>query len=123
MGYKEFNYQNVEDLFSKLGVILIPEHILAFFNIWEVQEYKDGWGIKMREKEDLIPKELSECQNIIFDGYCEPLETVSYNFVCKPLYFRLYRRLYKRSNDEKRFCNEYDVIFKEVKWEMDWEYF
>ena len=115
MGRKKLERQDVESLFSTVSSMLVPEHILAYFEIWDAQEYKDRWVIEMREKEGFIPKELSEYQDIVFDGYCNPLETLSHSFVCKPIYLRLYRRRYKRSNEDAHFSNEYDVRLKGVR--------
>jgi hypothetical protein len=35
----------------------------------------------MREKEGLIPSELSGYEDVVFDGYCNPLETLSHKSV------------------------------------------
>ena len=98
MGRKKLERQDVESLFSTVSSMLVPEHILAYFEIWDAQEYKDRWVIEMREKEGFIPEELSEYQDIVFDGYCNPLEALSHSFVCKPIYLRLFRRRYDYQN-------------------------
>jgi|SRR5215510_5469126 len=115
MGRKKLERQSVESLFSTVSSMLVPEHILSYFEIWDAQEYKDRWVIEMREKEGYIPKELSSYQDIVFDGYCNPLEALSHSFVCKPVYLRLYRRRYKRSTEDEHFSNEYDVTLKGVR--------
>ena len=84
---------------------LILSGIFSFFALW----------IEMREKEGLIPKELSGYKDIVFDGYCNPIETLSHSFVCKPIYLRLFRRRYKRKNRDEHFSNEYDVSLKGVR--------
>jgi hypothetical protein len=53
----------------------------------------------MREKEGRLPLELSAYDDVVFDGYCNPLETLSHSFVCKPIYLRLFRRRYKVLKD------------------------
>jgi len=115
MGRKKLERQSVESLFSTVSTMLVPEHILQYFDIWDAHEYKDRWVIDMREKEGFIPKELSKYEDIVFDGYCNPLEALSHSFVCKPIYLRLYRRRYKRSNSNEHFSNEYDVTLKGVR--------
>jgi hypothetical protein len=95
--------------------MLVPGHILEYFEIWDAHEYKERWVIEMREKEALIPDELKESEDVVFDGYCNPLETLSHSFVCKAVYLRLYRRRYKRSNSDIHYSNEYDVTLKGVK--------
>ena len=115
MGRKKLERQSIETLFSTVSTMLVPEHILQYFEIWDAHEYKERWVIEMREKEGLIPKELTRYDDVVFDGYCNALETLSHSFVCKPIYLRLYRRRYKRSSSDEHFSNDYDVTLKGVK--------
>ena len=115
MGRKKKERQPVEQLFSTAMSMLVPAHILEYFEMWDAQESKDRWVIVMHEKEGLIPNELSGYEDVVFDGYCNPIETLSHSFVCKPIYLRLFRRRYKRSNRDKHFSNEYDVSLKGVR--------
>jgi hypothetical protein len=115
MGRKRLERQSIETLFSTVSTMLVPNHILEYFEIWDAREHKDRWVIEMREKSGLIPDELKGCEDVVFDGYCNPLETLSHSFVCKPVYLRLYRRRYKRSNSDIHFSNEYEVMLKGVK--------
>ena len=115
MGRKKLERQSVESLFSTVSTMLVPEHILQYFDIWDAHEYKERWVIEMREKEGFLPKELSGAEDVVFDGYSNPIESLSHSFVCKPIYLRLYRRRYKRSNRDEHFSNEYDVTLKGVR--------
>lgn len=115
MGRKKLERQSVDSLFSTISGMLVPSQILEDFEIWDANEFKDRWVIEMREKEGKIPPELSEYEDVVFDGYCNPLEALSHSFVCKPVYLRLYRRRYKRSNQDTHFSNEYDVTLKGVR--------
>jgi len=115
MGRKKLERASVDALFSTVSTMLVPAHILAYFEIWNAHEYKERWVIEMREKEGFIPQTLSGCDDIVFDGYCNPIEALSHSFVCKPIYLRLYRRRYKRSNSNIHFSNEYDVTLKGVR--------
>jgi hypothetical protein len=83
--------------------------------IWDAHEYKDRWVIDMREKGDIIPMELSGYDDIVFDGYTNPIETLSHSFVCKPIWLKLYRRRYKRSNTDIHYSNAYDVSLRDAK--------
>jgi hypothetical protein len=115
MGRKRLEKQSAESLLSTVSSMLVPSHILEHFEIWDAQEYKPRWVIEMREKEGLIPVELSAFEDVVFDGYCNPIEALSHSFVCKPVYLRLYRRRYKRSNQDTHYSNEYDVTLKGVR--------
>lgn len=115
MGRKKSARQDVSSLFSTVSRMLVPAHILEHFEIWDAQEHRERWVIELREKEGLIPPSLADSADIFFDGYCNPLEALSHSFVCKPVYLRLYRRRYKRSNSDEHFSNEYDVTLKGVR--------
>ena len=124
MGRKKLERSSVESLFSTVSSMLVPAHtayfvhstsILAYFEIWDAREHKERWVIEMREKEGFIPEDLSGCDDIVFDGYCRPIEALSHSFVCKPVYLRLFRRRYKRSSSDIHFSNDYDVTLKGVK--------
>ena len=115
MGRNKKARQPVESLFSKAMSMLVPAHILKNFDMWDAEENKERWVIEMREKEGCIPQELSDCEDVVFDGYCNPIEALSHSFVCKPIYLRLYRRRYKRSGTDQHYSNEYDVTLKGVK--------
>ena len=115
MGRKKLERQPIEELFSTAMSMLVPAHILENFEMWGAREYKDRWVIEMREKEGRIPKELFGYEDVVFDGYCNPMETLSHSFVCKSIYLRLFRRRYKRSNRDEHFSNEYDVNLKGVR--------
>ncbi|MDR1866310.1 MAG: hypothetical protein LBR08_12160 [Bacteroidales bacterium] len=115
MGRKKKEREPVEKLFSTAMTMLVPAHILEHFEMWDAQESLDRWVIEMREKESQIPSEPAEYSDVVFDGYCNPIETLSHSFVCKPIYLRLYRRRYKRANTDRHYCNEYDVALRGVK--------
>jgi hypothetical protein len=115
MGRHKKIRQPVESLFSRAMSMLVPAQILEDFEMWDAEESKERWVIDMREKECRIPEELSGYSDVVFDGYCNPIETLSHSFVCKPIYLRLYRRRYKRSGTDKHYSNEYDVTLKGVK--------
>ena len=115
MGRNKKVRQSVENLFSTAMSMLVPGEILENFEMWDATESKERWIIEMREKEGRIPEELLGYVDIVFDGYCNPIETLSHSFVCKPIYLRLYRRRYKRAGTDKHYSNKYDVTLKGVK--------
>ena len=115
MGRNKLARQSVDSLFLTVSTMLVPSHILEHFEIWDAKEYKERWVIEMWEKEGKISQELQTYEDVVFDGYCNPIEALSHSFVCKPIYLRLYRRRYKRSNQDTHFSNEYDVTLKGVR--------
>ena len=41
MGRKKLARQSVESLFSTVSSMLVPEHVLVYFEIWGAREYKN----------------------------------------------------------------------------------
>jgi hypothetical protein len=115
MGRKRKEIPSVEEMYDTISRMLVPDYILKDFDIYGAQESKDRWVIEMREKEGLIPLALRSYKDVAFDGYHNAVEMLSYSFVCKPVYLRLYRRRYKRSNSDEHFSNSYDFTLKGVK--------
>lgn len=115
MGRKRISRPTAESVNASISKMLVPEFILANFEIYGAQEFKERWVIEMREKEGLIPVSLQGAQDVVFDGYCAPIDTLSHSFVCKPIYLRIYRRRYKRSNQDIHYSNDYDFTLKGLK--------
>ena len=85
MGRKRKELPQVEAMYAKIASILVPEHILRDFAIYDAKENKSYWVIEMREKEGIIPQELSGYEDVVFDGYCNPVDMLSHGFSCKPI--------------------------------------
>jgi hypothetical protein len=115
MGRKKIEKPKAESLLETVSRMLVPVAILADFDIYDAKETPSRWTIEMREKEGRIPKELQGCSDVVFDGYCNPVNTLSHSFVCKPIYLKIYRRRYKQSNKDVHFTNAYDLTMQGVK--------
>jgi hypothetical protein len=115
MGQKRKLRPSTDTLLESISRMLVPSHILDNFEIYDAKESLTSWVIEMREKEDRIPSELQDCSEVVFDGYCNPIETLSHSFVCKPVYLKVYRRRYKRAGEDKHYSNNYDLTLKGVK--------
>jgi hypothetical protein len=115
MGRKRKERPQIEDIYATISSILVPDYILKDFDIYGAKENKSCWIIEMREKEGGIPSSLVSYSDVVFDGYCNPVDMLSHSFACKPIYLRLYRRRYKRSNQDAHFSNDYDFTLKGVK--------
>jgi len=102
-------------MYETVSRMLVPEHILKDFEIYDAKESKSRWVIEMYEKEDRIPSALQSYSDVVLDGYCAPIDMLSHSFVCKPIYLRLYRRKYKRSNQNEHFSNTYDLTLKGLR--------
>ncbi|MDR3327621.1 MAG: hypothetical protein LBT04_05785 [Prevotellaceae bacterium] len=115
MGRKRLEKASVESINLTMSRMLVPEYILANFDIYGSQEYPDSWVMELREKEGRIPSKLIDFQDVVFDGYCNPIETLSHSFSLKPIYLKVYRRRYKRASEDRHYSNDYDLSLKGVK--------
>lgn len=115
MGRKKIERPPIDELFSSISKMLVPENILDNFDIYGATQYKDYWEIEMREKEDLFSEGLKGNPLVVSDGYCNPIQAISHSFSTKPVYLKIYRRRWKESNTEKHYYNEYDFTLKGMK--------
>jgi len=115
MGRSAKRHKSSEDVLKMLSKILVPENILQDFEITDTREYKTNWEIELHEKEERLPKQLVTETDMVLDGYCNPVEILSYSFSLKPVYLKLYRRRWKKSNTDQHYSNDYDFTIKGVK--------
>ncbi|KAA6342946.1 hypothetical protein EZS27_009351 [termite gut metagenome] len=115
MGRKKLPRPPMDELYETISKMLVPAFILENFDIYGARESSASWVIELREKEGRIPVLLCERSDVVFDGYCNPIETLSHSFVCKPVYLKIYRRRYKKINSDEHFSNEYDFTLKGLK--------
>lgn len=115
MGQKRKARPSTDTLLDTVSRMLVPDYILANFEIYGANEFPTCWVIELREKENRIPLELKDRHEVVFDGYCNPIETLSHSFVCKPIYLKVYRRRYKLSGQDQHYSNSYDLTLKGVK--------
>jgi hypothetical protein len=98
-----------------MSKMIVPEFILQDFEVSDIKEYKKEWVVELEEKQDCIPEELRQHQDLVFDGYCHPIDLLSHSFSLKPVYLRVFRRRWKRSNTDKHYSNTYDLTIKGLK--------
>jgi hypothetical protein len=113
MGGNKLKKQDTDELLSIMLSMYVPEMILLNFEVYQIQKRQGNWIIELREKEDKIPKELTG--NVVLDGFCNPLEVMSFGFSLGPVYLKIYRRRWKQSNNNNHFSNEYDFTLKGFK--------
>lgn len=113
MGRKKLGLPDRESILLTMSKMFIPETILENFDIYDLQKRNQNWVIELREKEEKIPSEL--IQDVVLDGFCNPIEVMSFGFSLGPVYLRIYRRRWKQSNDNKHYSNDYDFTLKGFK--------
>lgn len=116
MGRKKLAKRDLSEMNEVLISMFVPQNILNDFEVWDIYGKRGNWIIELREKEDKIPKALVDSKNeIVLDGFCNPVDMLSFGFSLGPVYLRIYRRRWKKSNEEKHFSNEYDLQLKGYK--------
>lgn len=113
MGRSRLEKQDKDEMLSAMVSMFVPETILENFDIFHVQKRNENWVIELREQENKIPKELS--QEAVLDGFCNPIEVMSFGFSLGPVYLKIYRRRWKRSSQNEHFSNDYDFTLKGFK--------
>lgn len=113
MGRKKLEKQSLEDMFLLSMKMYVPETILENFEVFKLEKRQENWVIELREKEERVPKEL--IGEIVLDGFCNPIEVMSFGFSLGPVYLKLYRRRWKQSNENKHYSNDYDFTLKGFK--------
>jgi hypothetical protein len=113
MGRSRLEKQDKDEMLSAMVSMFVPEAILENFDIFHVQKRNENWVIELREQENKTPKELS--QGAVLDGFCNPIEVMSFGFSLGLVYLKIYRRRWKRSNENEHFSNDYDFTLKGFK--------
>jgi hypothetical protein len=87
---------------------MLPQPIYDHFDMVSIIDRADGFEMKLEEKADLVPAELSDIPDVVLDGFCNPLELLHFSIKGKPLYLKLYRRRWKSSCSDIHYSNRYD---------------
>jgi len=116
MGRKKLEKRDSFEMNEVFKSMFVPQDILNDFEVWDVYGKQGNWIIELREKENKIPKELIQIkEEVVLDGFCNPIDMLSFGFSLGPVYLRIYRRRWKQSIEDKHFSNEYDLQLKGYK--------
>jgi len=116
MGRKKLEKRDSFEMNEVFKSMFVPQNILNDFEVWDVYGKQGNWIIELREKENKIPKELIQIkEEVVLDGFCNPIDMLSFGFSLGPVYLRIYRRRWKQSIEDKHFSNEYDLQLKGYK--------
>ena len=96
------------ELLSSMSRMLVPADVLEHFEVYGLEEHKGYWKIELREKPGNVPDGLTAYDDVVLDGYCNPVELQAAAFVLKPVYLGLYRRRWKRSPGGAHHSNHYN---------------
>jgi hypothetical protein len=103
------NSSNKESIQSHLYSLIIPEEILAKFNVKEVIENEEELLIVLVEQQRLIPKAL-EGKEVALNGFMNRCTLAHYPVMGRKCYLDLHRRRWKEkgSTSNESYHNEYE---------------
>jgi len=99
---------SLSSLYTDLLSILIPAS-LRDFSLVSVSESPSCIVLRIEESVNNIPPALKNNPNIVLDGFCNSLELQTFPLNDKPVYFKIYRRRWKISGDNKHHSNRHDL--------------
>jgi hypothetical protein len=105
----------MEHILQSLVSSLLPQAIYQHFAFVSISEQAYGVAIRLEEYAELIPPALENKDNIVLDGFCNPLELLHFSMKGKPLYLKLHRRRWKISGEHTHYSNSYDLHPEGVK--------
>jgi len=99
---------SLSSLYTDLLQILIPAS-LRDFSLVSVSESPSCIVLRLEESVNNIPTALKDNPNIVLDDFCNPLELQTFPLNDKPVYFKIYRRMWKVSGDNKHHSNRHNL--------------
>lgn len=103
------------ELIKSLLSVFFPEEIISHFEISEVKQRKGYIEIHFKELPELVPEALYNANDIVLDGYCNPIELQSFPLKGLPVYLKLYRRRWKIKGSKQHYSNQYNFNPEGVK--------
>ncbi|MDR0364589.1 MAG: hypothetical protein LBH92_06200 [Bacteroidales bacterium] len=77
----------------------------------------------MREKEGVISSELSGFNGVVFDGYANPVETLSHSFVCSRYGLNCIDVVTNAQTEILITATSMMYRLKEQEWSPSWDFF
>jgi hypothetical protein len=102
------------EMLNTLASIFISKNLLEAFSIKKIEEKKKEWVIVLAEKTDRIPREINE-KEASLNGYCKPIELMTYPVGGKPVYLIFERRRWVIKGGRESYTNNYDLHYPGVK--------
>ena len=95
---------------EKILATFLGEELRAYFEVEALEEKEKEWWLIVKERKTNYPAALKEGGGeIVLDGYCKELEMIDFPFRGKPMYWKIYRRRWKRAGEDKHYHNNYEL--------------
>ena len=102
-------------IIKSLLSVFFPEEITQHFEVKGLTEKQSYIQIRFEELPELVPASMEGEQEVVLDGFCNPLELQSFPLKGKPVYLHLYRRRWKYKGETKHYSNSYNFHPEGVK--------
>lgn len=87
--------------------LIVPLEILECFELIGISESTQSIELQLHERKELIPASLKD-QDVVLDGFCNPIELHSFPLKGKATFIKLFRRRWKRRGTPHHESNSYD---------------
>jgi len=94
--------------------LIVPEDILTYFDLVETKEGSTFTELYLEEKKGLIPATI-KAQDVVLDGFCNPLSLLTYPLKALPTYLVIKRRRWKLKGGVTHYSNDYDFNHPNIK--------
>jgi hypothetical protein len=101
-------------LIKNLLAGIVPKEWTEIFELEEIKEREKEFNLVLIEKADLVPEEI-QGKDWVLNGYCSPLEIMSFPLKGKATYVTIKKRKWKIRGESISYRNSYDLHLKGVK--------
>jgi hypothetical protein len=105
----------MDGLLNDLVLSLLPAELCQHFSFVSIKKKPHGLELRLEEKVELVPDELTGTSCVVLDGFCNPLELLHFSMKGIPLYLKIYRRRWKERGSNQHYSNQYDLHPEGVK--------
>lgn len=100
---------------NKLLSVLFPTVISNHFEVVDVKETADLIEIRLEEYKELLPNGMTLENPAVLDGFCNPIELMTFMMKGKATFLKIYRRRWKYQGQSTHYSNTYDLNPEGVK--------
>lgn len=99
---------------NKILRLIVPEEIVSYFDLIETKEGSTFTELYLEEKKELIPAVIKD-QDVVLDGFCNPLSLLTFPLKGLPTYLVLKRRRWKLKGGGTHYSNDYYFNHPNIK--------
>ena len=99
---------------NDINSLVAPKEIVEKFDLVKIKETSKNYELIWEEKKELVP-EVLQGEDVVLDGFCNPLSLLSFPLKGKPTYLVIKRRRWKRKGRGDHVSNEYYFNHPSVK--------